>query len=62
MNDLMTRKQAAEYLGMSPATLAQWASTKKYDLPYYKIGIMVRYKKSDLDAFLKKQVKESTDK
>lgn len=49
---LLTRNQAAEYLGVKPQTLALWASTKRYKLPYVKVGRSVRYRRSDLEAFL----------
>ena len=44
---------AAEYIGVKPGTLQVWRSTKRYPLPYLKIGRLVRYRQSDLDAFLK---------
>ena len=46
---------AAKFLGgttpLSVGTLAVWRSTKKYNLPYVKIGRYVRYRKSDLRKF-----------
>ncbi len=54
---LFNRKKAAQYLGdFSPGTLAVWACTKRYDLKFIKIGRSVRYRKSDLDAFLARQM------
>lgn len=50
--DLLTRKEAAEYLECSPQTLATWAITGRYDLPFLKIGRKVRYRRADLDRFL----------
>lgn len=52
--DLFTRKQAAEYLGVTPRTLAVWACVKRYDLPYVKIGRLVKYRRADLDAFIER--------
>ena len=49
---LLTRTQAAAYLGMSPATLATWACTHRQDIPYIKLGRSVRYRRQDLDDFL----------
>jgi len=47
---LLTRAQAAKKLGVKPQTLASWASSKRYDLPYIKIGNKsVRYRESDID-------------
>ena len=51
-SDLMTRKDAAAYLGVSEMTLAIWKSTGRYSLQVYKIGRLAKYKKSDLDAFI----------
>ncbi len=51
-SDLLSRKQAAAYLGVSDITLAIWCSTRRYNLQVYKIGRLAKYKKSDLDAFI----------
>lgn len=48
----LTRRQAAEYLGISPSTLAVWGCTKRYNLFYVKIKSHAKYRKSDLDAFI----------
>ena len=50
--DKLTRDEAAEYLSIKPQTLAAWATTKRYDLPYVKVGRCVRYLRSDLDRFI----------
>lgn len=49
---LLTRKQAAEYLGVEPETLHNWACTKRYNLKFYKVGRLAKYRLEDLDAFL----------
>lgn len=49
---MLTRKEAAEYLGVKEGTLAIWLCTKRYNLPYYKIGRNVRYKIKDLENFV----------
>lgn len=51
-SDLMTRKEAAAYLGISEITLAIWKSTGRYSVQVYKIGRLAKYKKADLDAFI----------
>jgi excisionase family DNA binding protein len=51
-SDLLTREQAAQYLGLKPQTLSVWACTKRYGLPYLKVGSLARYRRSDLDAWL----------
>ena len=54
-NKLLTRKEAAEYLGVEENTLAVWACNNRYKLPYIKVGRLVRYKQSELDEFLERQ-------
>lgn len=49
---LLTRKQAAEYLGVETDTLHNWACTKRYNLKYIKVGRLAKYRKEDLDEFL----------
>ena len=49
---LLTPKQAGELLGFSPSTLAQWRCYKTVDVPYVKMGSVVRYKKSDITKFI----------
>ncbi|MGJ0485152.1 MAG: helix-turn-helix domain-containing protein [Methylomicrobium sp.] len=52
LNDqLLTNDQAAEYLGITPRTLEVWRCTKRYQIPFIKVGRLVRYRKSALDAF-----------
>ena len=54
---LMTRKEAAEFLGVKEATLAFWYCMGRYNLPVVKIGRLAKYKKSDLEAFIEKNRK-----
>lgn len=55
---LLDRKTAGKYLGISPDTLAVWDCTKRYDLKPIKVGRAVRYRKSDLEEFLKNRSKK----
>ena len=55
-SDLLSREQAAAYLGVSPSTLAVWKSTGRYGLPVCKVGRLVKYRRSDLDAFIQRNV------
>lgn len=48
----LTTKQAADYLNVPPSTLTTWRCTKRVQIPFFKLGGNVRYKKSDLDAFV----------
>jgi excisionase family DNA binding protein len=58
---LLTRKLAAEFLGVQENTLAVWATNKRYDLPFYKIGRLVKYKVSDLEKFIQENQKGGRD-
>ncbi len=53
---MLDRKQAAEFLGIKENTLAIWKCTKRYPLPYIKIGRYVRYRVSDLVKFIEDNV------
>lgn len=49
----LTRIEAAKFLGVTRDTLSVWASTKRYNLPYYKCGKrLVKYKLTDLQKFI----------
>ena len=49
---LVCRKEAANYLGVKPQTLANWFSSQRYTLPVVKVGRKVMYQQSDLNAFI----------
>jgi excisionase family DNA binding protein len=55
-SDLLSRKEAANYLKVTEGTLAVWLSTKRYNLPVVKIGRLAKYRKIDLDAFIASRV------
>ena len=48
---LLTRREAAELLGVLPATLAVWSHYKRGPV-YHKVGRSVRYKRSDVESFI----------
>ena len=48
----LTNDEAADYLGVAQATLPTWRCTRRYALPYIKLGRKVYYLKSDLDRFI----------
>jgi hypothetical protein len=48
---MLSRKEAAEFLGLRENTLAIWAIKKRYDLPMYKVGKNIKYKITDLQKF-----------
>jgi excisionase family DNA binding protein len=56
---LLTIKEASDYLGVTEGTLNTWRSIKRYNLNFVKVGRLVRYKQSDLDAFLDRRTVET---
>ena len=48
LSPLLDPNQAAEFLGVTPGTLAVWRVTRKVEIPYVKIGSAVRYTKPAL--------------
>ena len=57
--DLLDDHAAAALLDVSPGTLAVWRSTGRYALPFVKIGRKVRYRRSDLEAWMQARTRES---
>jgi len=53
---LLTRKEAAEFLGVAESTLAQWKCTGRYNLASVKIGRLVKYRIADLEKFIEQGV------
>ncbi|MGY3944283.1 helix-turn-helix domain-containing protein [Aeromonas tecta] len=53
-------KQAAEVLDLKVSTLAVWRSTGRYNLPYFKVGRLVKYRVSDLAEFLARRTAHHT--
>jgi excisionase family DNA binding protein len=57
---LLSRQEAADYLGLKKETLEVWATTKRYDLPFLKVGRLAKYRLADLEQWLASRVKCST--
>jgi hypothetical protein len=54
--ELLNRREAAQYLKVSPGTLAVWDCTKRYDLKPMKVGRSVRYTRENLDKFMNRNM------
>lgn len=52
---LLTRKEAANFLGVKESTLAIWKSTKRHSLPVVKMGRLAKYRYGDLLEFVDRQ-------
>ena len=53
--ELLSSEEAAAYLGVTKSTLATWRCIARRAIPYVKVGRKVRYRKSDLDSFMKQR-------
>lgn len=51
-HDRLSRREAAEYLGLQVSTLAADVTTKRLGVPYVKLGSRVFYRRSELDQFI----------
>jgi excisionase family DNA binding protein len=49
---LLCDELAAELLDIAPGTLAVWRSTRRYQIPFVKVGRNVRYRREDLLAWI----------
>ena len=49
---LLTERQTADILGVSPQTLTTWRCTRRYPLRFLKVGGLVRYCENDVLEFL----------
>ncbi len=58
---LLSRKEAANLLGIKAGTLEVWASTRRYELPFVKVGRLVKYRLSDLQAFVEERTRSVSD-
>lgn len=50
--DLLTEKQVADLLDLSPGTLSVWRTTGRHGLPFIKVGRAVRYSRRAVEAWL----------
>lgn len=60
--ELLTRAEAADYLGIAKQTLAIWKTTGRYALPVVKVGRLTKYRRSDLDEFLSRRTLDTSAK
>ena len=50
---LLTPREAAAILRVSKETLNVWRCTRRYPLPFVKIGRSVRYRQADIERFIR---------
>jgi excisionase family DNA binding protein len=49
--------EAAQYIGVTENTLSVWRCVGRYDIQFIKVGRLVKYRKSALDAFLERRTR-----
>ncbi len=50
--ELLNEVQTAELLGVKPSTFAVWRATRRYPLPYVRVGHLIRYRRQDVAQFI----------
>ena len=61
LNDYLTTKEAAAFLGVTPETLRNWDRTKKFCPARHPINGYRLYRREDLEALLAKVSRRSED-
>ena len=59
--DNLTPRQTAALLNVPEATLAVWRSTNRVVLPFFKLGHHVRYRRSDLEGFIQRHLRNAPE-
>jgi excisionase family DNA binding protein len=49
---LLTPKEVADYLRVTTGTLSVWRSTKRYPLPFVRVGTKIFYRSSAVADFV----------
>lgn len=50
--EIMTVKQAADFLKLKPSTIYEMCARQQDKLPHYKIGTSIKFNKSELKKWL----------
>jgi len=57
---LLTPFEVATYIGVSENTLSVWRCVGRYEIPFVKIGRLVRYKRTDLEVWISSRTHASS--
>ena len=58
--DLLNPYEASQVLGVKEQTLAVWRTTGRHNLPFIRVGRSIKYRRSDLDAWLESRTMTHT--
>jgi hypothetical protein len=53
---LISADVVAKLLGVTVGTLSVWRCTRRYPLPYVKVGHLIRYRREDVTSFVASRV------
>jgi excisionase family DNA binding protein len=53
----MTADEVAALLNVQKHTLAVWRCCKRYQLPFVKVGRLIRYRRSDVEQWIENRRK-----
>lgn len=56
IKQLLTQKEAADYLGTTVGTLNTWRHYGKDKIPFVRWGTRIRYRKEDLDTWIQAHI------
>lgn len=59
-NSLLDQKTAAAYLGTTVGSLNTWRANGKHKIPFVRWGHNIRYRKSDLDAWIAEHLRNNS--
>lgn len=59
MQEILNIDELSEYLKIKKSSL--YSKVERKEIPYYKIGHLVRFKKSDIDAWMEESKVETLD-
>jgi hypothetical protein len=57
---LLNNSEAAAYIGVTEGTMMTWRCTGAYQIPFIKVGRLVRYRLTDLNNFLDSRTQTKT--
>jgi excisionase family DNA binding protein len=58
--EFLNIKEVSEYLGIKKSSL--YSRVEKKEIPYYKVGRLIRFKKSDIDPWMEEFKSEPLDR
>jgi excisionase family DNA binding protein len=57
--DYLTPRQTSQLLKVPETTLSVWRCTNRVILPFFKLGHHVRYRRSDLEQFIERNLRNA---